>query len=90
MRFSTEEGESFCYEPIHTHDGAGILTLAYDERNDMTLGRFLKTWWPEIWQRFPKALVLADGARVEKPAELRITPGMDVKIFFLPESGHHH
>lgn len=34
--------------------------------------------------------ILVDGARVEKPAELRIASGMDVKVLFLPESGHHH
>ena len=90
VKFSTTDGESFCYGPIHAHNGTGILTLADDERNDMTLGTFLTTQWPEIWQRLPKAVVLADGARVEKPAELRIAPGMDVKIIFPPASGHHH
>ena len=90
VEVSTPQGKGFCYEAIHTHDGTGILTLADDERNDMSLGTFLKTRWPEIWQRLPQAVVLADGVKVDKPAELRVATGMDVKIFFLPPDSHHH
>ncbi len=78
--FSTEQGESFCYIDVHTHDFSGTLHLAIDPKNPRLFEPVLRALADKLNR--PLSSVSAIYTNGQETSPLYVEPDMHIKVVF--------